>query len=156
MACFFTEKNFAGYVAFMMKLIPVRLNPGEDLRKTLDALPEKLGFQSAFLVSAIGSLQEVRIRFANQQEPTHFRGFYEILSMNGCITSDGGHYHMLISDSSGRVYGGHLCLGSIVYTTVELALAPVEGFTLTRKQDSRTGFLELDVKRNQSSSDEGI
>ncbi len=129
-----------------MKLIPVRFNPGEDLRQALNALPEKLGFQSAFLLSAIGSLQEVRIRFANQKEPTHFRDFHEILTMNGCVTPEGGHYHMMISDSCGKVYGGHLCLGSIVYTTVELALLPVMDHSLSREFDEQTGFSELFVK----------
>ena len=64
-----------------MKVVPLRLQPGVDLRKAL-----------------------------------------EILSLSGTLSADGTHLHIAIADSSCAVIGGHLCPGSFMRTTAELAI----------------------------------
>lgn len=60
-----------------MKTLPLRLNPGDDLRAALDAALPALGAEAAFVVSGIGSLREARLRYAGRDVPHHVVGDLE-------------------------------------------------------------------------------
>lgn len=129
-----------------VQVLPVRLLPGADLRRALEdrAASER---ESAFVVCGIGSLQEAKIRYAGAQTETTIAGPLEVLTLSGSLSASGAHLHVSVSDAAGRVYGGHLCYGSIVRTTAEVALAWLADWSLGRELDPRTGFLELVVRR---------
>jgi predicted DNA-binding protein with PD1-like motif len=130
-----------------MTLQPIRLTPGQDLRRALeDALTTELLTDSAFVVAGIGSLQEAQLRYAAQETHTHIAGPLEILSLSGSLSAAGAHLHMAVSDALGRVSGGHLAYGNTVRTTAEVLVALLPAGTLTRTHDPRTGFLELLVR----------
>jgi len=129
-----------------MQLLPVRLRPGDDLRSTLTNAIAARGSEAAFVLSAIGSLVDCRLRFAQSADETILTGPFEIISINGSITPGGAHLHMAVSDAQGRVYGGHVCHGNIVRTTVEAVLILLPGWSLTREPDPATGYDELVVR----------
>lgn len=129
-----------------MQLLPVRLRPGDDLRSALTHAIAARGSEAAFVLSAIGSLGDCRLRFAQSADEITLPGPFEIISISGSITPGGAHLHMAVSDAHGRVYGGHVCHGNIVRTTVEAVLVLLPGWSLTREPDPATGYDELVVR----------
>lgn len=130
-----------------MSLLPIRLSPGADLRRALEALPAHHGTDSAFVVVGMGSLVQANLRYADAPDASMLAGPLEILSVSGSLSAGGAHLHMSVSDASGRVVGGHLGYGSMVRTTAEVLLALLPQGTLRREHDEATGFKELVVVR---------
>jgi predicted DNA-binding protein with PD1-like motif len=125
--------------------LPLRLPPGEDLRRALEATATAAG-SGSFVVSGIGSLWHPRLRFAAAEAETQLEGPFEILSLSGSITPEGAHLHIAVADGQGQVVGGHLCHGSRVRTTAEILLACPDGWQLSRLDDATTGYQELHVQ----------
>jgi predicted DNA-binding protein with PD1-like motif len=129
-----------------MKMLPLRLNPGDDLRSALDAALAAHGAAAAFVVAGIGSLREARLRFAGRDVPHHAVGDLEILTLAGTLGAGGSHLHASLSDSAGRVFGGHVAPGCIVRTTAEILLAMLDDVAFTRASDPATGYAELVIR----------
>lgn len=129
-----------------MPFLPIRLSPGTDLRRALEALPETRGTDSAFVVAGMGSLVQASLRYADAQAASRLTGPLEIVSLSGSLSAGGAHLHMSVADASGRVTGGHLGYGSTIRTTAEVLLALLPQGTLTREHDEATGFRELVVR----------
>ncbi|MGF1677094.1 MAG: PPC domain-containing DNA-binding protein [Rivularia sp. (in: cyanobacteria)] len=128
-----------------MKAFPIRLKPDTDLRKTLKNFAVEQNIQAGFILTAIGSLKQATIRFADQDKSTVLTEKFEILSLNGTLATTGVHFHIAIANSHGKVIGGHLSDGCIVYTTAEIVIGIVEDFNLLRTFDQQTGFKELEI-----------
>ncbi len=128
-----------------MKVIPLRLPPGADLRRALEVWMGEQQEQGGCVISAVGSLSIAQLRFAGAAEATAIRGDLEILSLSGTLSPDGAHLHIAISGSSGAVIGGHLCAGSLVRTTAELVIGLLPEWRFSRKLDLATGYLELRI-----------
>jgi predicted DNA-binding protein with PD1-like motif len=129
-----------------MQPLPLRLNPGDDLRAALDAALSAHGAAAAFVVAGIGSLREARLRFAGRDALHHAVGDLEILTLSGTLGAGGSHLHASLSDADGRVFGGHVAPGCIVRTTAEVLLGVLEDATFTREPDAVTGFAELVIR----------
>ncbi|MGC4047449.1 MAG: DNA-binding protein [Armatimonas sp.] len=123
-------------------MIPIRLNPGNDLRAALDNLRAEQNWPGAFVLSGIGSLTVARLRLAGCSEATEWIGDLELLTLAGTLTSDGSHLHASIANTVGQVLGGHVLPGCIIRTTAEILIAPLTT-PLHRKPDPNTGYLEL-------------
>lgn len=128
-----------------MNAIPLRLEPGADLRAALEDIASKAG-GSMFVVSAIGSLVDATLRFADEPAEATMEGPWELLTLAGSLSTNGGHLHMSVSDRNGRVLGGHVGYGNIVRTTIEALLVQLPDWSMTRELDQRTGFKELVVR----------
>ena len=128
-----------------MKVLPLRLQPGDDLRQALETWMSEQQEQAGCVISAIGSLSVVQLRFAGTAVATAIRGELEILSLAGTLSPDGAHLHISIADSSGAVIGGHLCSGSLVHTTAELVLGLLTEWRFSRELDPATGYAELRI-----------
>jgi len=129
-----------------MPFTPLRFSPGTDLRRALDTHTFPDGSRSGFIVAGIGSLLNPRLRFADAAEEVTVAGPVELIAISGSLSKDGAHVHVAVADAQGQVFAGHLCYGSVVRTTVELLLAPIPGFELSRALDTATGFKELVVQ----------
>ncbi len=129
-----------------MKVVPLRLQPGADLRGALDAWMVDQEEQAGCLVSAVGSLSVAQLRLAGASEATVIRGDLEILSLSGTLSRDGAHLHIAVANSTGSVLGGHLCPGSLVRTTAELVIGLLPEWRFRRELDPATGFAELEIK----------
>lgn len=128
-----------------MKLLPVRLNPGDDLRRALDRAPAGSGESAAFVVAGIGSLSHAELRLAGAADPSPFMGDIEILTLSGSLSTDGSHLHMSMADATGRVIGGHVSPGCVVRTTAEVLVALLPDHAFTRQLDAATGYAELTI-----------
>jgi predicted DNA-binding protein with PD1-like motif len=126
-----------------MHFLPLRLEPGSDLRRSLEETALREGHASCFVVSGIGSLRGATLRLAGDEAQTVLIGMFEIISLSGTISEDGAHLHMAIANSEGQVVGGHVCHGNQVRTTAEVLLASLSEWKLKREFDATTGFNEL-------------
>jgi len=128
-------------------MLPLRLQPGDDLRRALEAAVAAQGVEAAFVVSGIGSLRPALVRLAGAAEPVRIDGDLELLSLSGSIAANGSHLHLSVADAHGRVSGGHAAFGCIVRTTAEVLLALLPGWRFSREPDAATGYAELQLTR---------
>ena len=129
----------------IMKAIPVRLHPKKDLREGIEEFCRHQKIHSACILTCVGSLSIARLRMAGEADIIEKNGPFEIVSLVGTISKDGGHFHCALSDSKGEVWGGHLANGSLIYTTAELVLGVMTEHQLHREHDPETGYPELVV-----------
>ena len=128
-----------------MKVVPLRLQPGDDLRRSLEAWTGAQQKQAGCVISAVGSLSLAQLRLAGATQATAIRGELEILSLSGTLSLDGAHLHIAVAGSSGTVIGGHLCPGSLVRTTAELVIGLLPEWRFRRELDPVTGHAELRI-----------
>jgi predicted DNA-binding protein with PD1-like motif len=139
-ACFTSQKTTQH-----MKTYAFRLTPGQDLRKEIEAFASRENLHAGFVITCVGSLQQVNIRPANQQTPLTRTEKFEIVSLVGTLSPDGVHLHIALSDSLGNTIGGHLLEGNLIYTTAEIVLGEAESLRFSREIDPVTTFKELKV-----------
>ena len=128
-----------------MRVVPLRLSPGDDLRVALETWMAQQQEQAGCVISGIGSLSVAQLRLAGQPESTTISGDLEILSLAGTLAPDGVHLHVAVADSTGTVIGGHLCAGSLVRTTAELVVGLLPEWRFCRQLDPATGYAELQI-----------
>jgi len=131
-----------------MKTFALRLKPEQDLRQVLQTFTQEKDIKAGFILTAIGSLKQASIRFANQNKATVLQDKFEILSLNGTLATTGIHLHITIADSQGKTIGRHLEIGCIIYTTAELIIGVSEDFYFNRTIDPQAGYKELEVLPN--------
>jgi uncharacterized protein len=99
-----------------------RLKPGEDLKQGILNEVKTRGIEAGHISTCVGSLLDYSIRFANQKTATTSTGHFEIVSLTGIVSIHGSHVHISVSDEKGNTVGGHLMVGSKVYTTAEVVI----------------------------------
>ncbi len=137
-----------------MKVVPLRLQPGDDLRLALEAWMGQQSEQAGCVISGIGSLSVAQLRFAGATEASAIRTDLEILSLAGTLSPGGAHLHIAVADSGGTVIGGHLCGGSLVRTTAELVVGLLPDWEFRRALDPATGCAELRISSRAPGSQE--
>ncbi len=123
-----------------------RLKPGDDLFGSIDLFLREHEIEAGCVLSGVGSLTHVVLRFANREHHSEFSGYFEIVSITGTVSIHGSHLHISVSDGEGRTLGGHLVQGCKIYTTAEIVLAVFNDVVYKRelyKDDS--GYDELKV-----------
>jgi predicted DNA-binding protein with PD1-like motif len=126
--------------------LPLRFEPGTDLRAALAAVLAEQGAAAAFVLQGIGSLSSARIRLAGQDGFLELHGDLEILTLAGSLAPGGVHLHISVADANGQVSGGHMGPGCIVRTTAEVLAGLLPGYRFSREPDARTGFPELVIR----------
>lgn len=130
-----------------MKTTALRLTPGSDIRRELEALAKRDGITAGVILGAVGSLSKTCLRFAGSDTPTELFGTHEILTLSGMVSAAGVHLHMSVSNSQGECTGGHVTYGCKVYTTLELVIGLMPKITFERALDETTGFKELKISK---------
>lgn len=128
-----------------MRTYALRLKPGQDVRQQLNAFVAEHNIRAGAMVTCVGSLTQATLRLANQENPTVYRGHFEIVSLVGTLSVNGSHLHLAVSDSTGRTIGGHLLDGNLVYTTAELVIGMLDNVEFRREPDATFGYQELTV-----------
>jgi len=130
-----------------MKVHVLRLASGDDLRAALEKsfaeLSRTHGIAAACIVSAVGSLSQAILRYADKSGGSEVHGPLELLMLSGTLSADGAHLHASVADAQGAVKGGHLMPGCIVRTTAEVVIALLPGWEFRRELDVATGDKEL-------------
>jgi len=112
----------------------------------MDRLAQTQQLEAACVLTCVGSLTTAVLRFANQNVTETLTGHFEIVSLTGTLSIHGSHYHISISDESGRTIGAHLMAGCKVYTTAEIVIGVIEGVSYQRTMCEQSGYPELDVQ----------
>ena len=128
------------------KEVMERLPHGSDLLEAITTLA-RLEKIRAGSVSAIGAVQRARIGFydqkARQYREWDIEEPMEICSCLGNVSLKEGeifvHAHVTLADSDGRVVGGHLCPGTIVFAA-ECRITELAGEAPSRSFDETTGL----------------
>ncbi len=128
------------------KLIWLEINHGADLYGSLSDYCLKNNLPAG-LFFAIGALKKAEFGFYDQTKKKYLLESVnrplEILSCLGNISLKDGqpfiHAHLTVSDKKGRIYGGHLEKGSLVFAC-ECAIVETSGELLNRKFDKITGL----------------
>ncbi|KAK7104793.1 bifunctional protein GlmU-like isoform X2 [Littorina saxatilis] len=129
-----------------MRCIPVRFKPAQELRQSLLDMVKSLNLKAAFVVTCVGSVTKATLRMADSSSIVTFEGPFEIVSLVGTLSGgEGGHLHISLSDSKGKVIGGHVVGNLIVHTTAEVVVGECEGVRFEREDDKETGYEELVV-----------
>ena len=128
-----------------MKVFALRLIPDQDLHKSLKQFVNANQVQAGFMLTAVGSLKQAAIRFANQNTSQVLEGKFEIISLAGTLSIQGIHLHIALADQAGQIMGGHLSEGCLIYTTAEIVIGESKELRFDRKLDQQTGFKELTV-----------
>jgi predicted DNA-binding protein with PD1-like motif len=139
----------AMYSSSMMVHV-LRLPTGTDLMMAIEQFLQSTSAKAACIISVVGSLTNVCLRFANQPDAKVVPlpvAHYEVVSLSGMLSSVSGyHVHMSVADGSGRTYGGHVqSRGNIVYTTMEIVIGIMPSLTFAREKDPNFGYNELVV-----------
>ena len=132
-----------------MDVYALRLRPGQDLKKELDAFARENHLQAAFIMTCVGSLRQATIRPADQQQPLIYHQKLEIVSLVGTLSPDGSHLHIALADSNGVTFGGHLLEGNEIYTTAEIVIGEARQLQFHREVDAETTYKELTIKKRE-------
>ena len=134
----------------MNKVFSFRLNPNEDLKNEIQNFCEKNNILAGCILSAVGSLETIKIRLANSQNVFETTEKFEIVSVSGTVSRNGCHLHIAVADSNGKVTGGHLMNGNKIYTTCEIIILCLKDQEFKRENDVATGFNELKIYLKKS------
>lgn len=129
-----------------LKIYPLRLFPGQDLKQELERVARQQPLQAGFVLSAVGSLSQATLRLADQTGDHLLSERLEILALSGSLCPDGVHLHLTVADARGQTWGGHLRPGCLIYTTAEIVLADSPEYRFSRQPDPATGYLELHIQ----------
>jgi hypothetical protein len=138
----------------------IKITPGESIQKRVVDFARAAGVHHAVVVSAVGSVQDVKFRGIKTgaklpiTEPRihvhEVPGPLELLSLAGNILPDARgeidcHLHIMAAKSSGDVLGGHL-YDARVFATCEIVLSEIvaEGLErhLSRSGGTTTVFID--------------
>jgi len=130
-----------------VKAYAFRLTPGTDLKRELLATAARHQLKAAAVVTCVGSLTDVCLRYANRPDGVTRRGHFEIVSLVGTFAGDAGHFHLAVSDESGGMSGGHLLDGCVIYTTAEVVIVELTDVQFDRMRSVAANGLRLVTSR---------
>lgn len=131
-----------------MKTIAKRLIAHTDLKAALQNLVVEHKVRAGVLLSIVGSLSACKLRPAGGDATLVIDGPLEIVSGTGTFAIDGTmHVHISVADATGKVRGGHLLSGCLVFTTAEIVIGDLgTEHVFRRLPDEGTGHLEFAVE----------
>lgn len=128
-----------------MKIFTFRLKPGQDLFDEIEGFVAQKKIEAGCVLSSVGSLTHATLRLANREFFTEYEGHFEIVSLNGTVSTNGSHLHISTSDGDGKTIGGHLVPGCKIYTTAEMVIAVFDDVIYKRELAEDSGYDELAV-----------
>jgi predicted DNA-binding protein with PD1-like motif len=128
-----------------MRNYTFRLKPEYDLFDSIEAFVRENRIEAGCVLSAVGSLKYLKVRFADLDTCAGFDGPFEIVSMTGTVSIHGSHIHISVSDGGGRTLGGHLDSGCKIFTTAEIVLLAFDDVVYKGEFAEDSGYEELAV-----------
>ncbi|MEB3234361.1 MAG: DUF296 domain-containing protein [Cyanobacteriota bacterium] len=108
-----------------MRALPLHLEPGADVRRSLEALARQQG-ASGFVLSVVGNLSQAAFQCPGRSQPTVLQGELEIITLQGTLSPQGVHLHLSFSDPDCQVWGGHLEPGTLVLKGADLLVGMLQ------------------------------
>ena len=119
------------------------------MKQEIDHIVKEKRIEAGTMLTCVGSLTDVTLRLANQDNASVWHGHFEIVSLVGTISTNGNHLHLSVSDSTGHTLGGHLLEGCRIYTTAEVVIGILSDIVYTREPDPAFGYRELVVRKKK-------
>ncbi len=129
------------------KIHLIKLDKGEFLLESLSQYVKTNNISAGYF-NGIGALEEARISYFDTKKKEYIETIQREVELISCIGNIGinkdnnepiVHTHISVSDSKGKMYGGHLNLNSIVSVTVEIFLIELEG-KINRIKDNQSNL----------------
>ena len=138
------------YKRFDKKII-ARFERGEEVHEALKQIALKEDIKLAS-ITAIGATDNFTIGVYKVDDKSYteknFKGIFEILAINGTITTKDGEYyphlHITVADDEGKGFGGHL-ISSNISVTCEMVIDIIDG-KVERKMDPEIGINLFDFE----------
>ena len=132
------------YKRFDKKII-ARFDRGEEIQESLKKIAIKEDIKLAS-ISALGATDDFTIGVYKVDDKSYteknFKGIFEILAINGTITTKDGkyypHLHISVADDKGNGLGGHLIEANIS-VTCEMVIDIIDG-RVERYEDKDIGI----------------
>lgn len=132
-------QNFIGKTG--RKLHILRLDPGDYLLESIQALIKKENIKNAYVVSGIGTLDYCVLHMVmttTYPAVEHFEKWenkpLELSSIDGIIADVTPHLHMVVSDHQ-KAYSGHLEPGCRCLYLAEIVIQEIEDLCLVREKN---------------------
>jgi predicted DNA-binding protein with PD1-like motif len=132
--------------ANIRRIFFARLSENEDILEAVERIANQRKINSAIFF-IIGTLKRANVGFylEGEYQPITISHPLEVVSCIGNISKKDGkeiiaHAHITVSNGEGKAFGGHVLRGCLVGATCELTILEVEGITLDRKLDKKTGL----------------
>ncbi len=109
-----------------MHPLPLHLEPGRDLRASLEQLAVEQN-AAGFVLGVVGNLSRVAFQCPGRSQPSVLEGDLEIITLQGTLSPQGVHLHLSLSDSDCQVWGGHLEHGTVVLKGADLLVGFLAG-----------------------------
>lgn len=109
-----------------MRVVPIHLDAGSDLRVSLERLATEQG-ASGFVLGVVGNLTRAAFQCPGQPGPSVLEGDLEIITLQGTVAPGGVHLHLSLSDGDCQVWGGHLEPGTLVKSGADLLVGLLQG-----------------------------
>jgi len=122
-----------------------RLTPGQDLFDAIESFVLQKQIEAGCVLSGVGSLTHAVLRLANRDIHNEYKGYFEIVSLTGIVSTHGSHLHVSFSDEDGITVGGHLVSGCKIYTTAEIVILAFPDLIFRREFAADSGYDELAV-----------
>ena len=120
-----------------------RLHPGMDLKKELLRIIQEQQIKAGVVLSLVGSLTMATLRLADGKTIKTWDEPFEIVSATGTLAAKDMHLHISLAGEDAKVIGGHVKIGCIVHTTVEVVFGIFDDVEYSWEQDDETGYPEL-------------
>ncbi|MAF95057.1 MAG: hypothetical protein CMM60_04810 [Rhodospirillaceae bacterium] len=134
------------------RVVVARIMPGADFLEALESIAARHNITSGVILSGIATFTEARfhaVKLLTYDFPYPKEGFahlhmdevLELVSVSGTIAEYEQkpmiHCHMTVASGNkeGKVWGGHVMKGTIVYATAEIVIAEVVGMKMVRETD---------------------
>ena len=124
-----------------------RLLPHQDLKKAILEFAKANSIKAAGVITCVGSLMQINLRFANQKQGVLKTGYHEIISLSGTLSDSAAHLHLSVADIHGITTGGHLLDDNLIYTTAEILIMELRDLEFVREIDPSYGYAELKIKK---------
>lgn len=109
-----------------MRVVPIHLEPGSDLRASLERLAAEQG-AAGFVLGVVGNLSRAAFQCPGRPGPSVLEGDLEIITLQGTLTPQGVHLHLSLSDGDCQVWGGHLEPGTLIRSGADLLVGLLQG-----------------------------
>jgi predicted DNA-binding protein with PD1-like motif len=133
-----------------LRTFALRMPPHADIKKSIMEFARTNKIKAGCILSAVGSVEQAHIRFADRPTGTFIKERAEVVSLSGTFSEASCHIHISISDGGGNTKGGHLLDENLVYTTLELVIGELKNYEFVRERDDTYGYDELVVKPSKS------
>ena len=134
-------------------IIVARLDDGEDVFQSLEAVFEKFKLTFGVVISGVGMLRQVKLGYflgQGKYKKSRYKSCFEITSFTGNLSLNESkefkaHIHTVLAKKNKKTVGGHL-VSAVVHNTLELVILEVKTKSVFRRFNPSTKLEGLEIE----------